>query len=168
MLRACFAARSLRDMLRPNRAPARLAAALLLTASVGMASCKATNDSSSSARSGGNSGGNGGATGAGGGGTGSGGNRGGGGSTGSGGTIGAGGSSAAGSGGTPGGSGGSSPGSGGSGGRAVDAPGPATDSRPVSDGAGTDIFAEGDHLANRPDLRICKKEWTAEQCCAFL
>jgi hypothetical protein len=25
-----------------------------------------------------------------------------------------------------------------------------------------------DHLPDRPDLKICKKEWTAEQCCAFL
>ena len=35
-------------------------------------------------------------------------------------------------------------------------------------GGGEVQGAEGDHLPGRPDLRICKKEWTAEQCCAFL
>ena len=36
-------------------------------------------------------------------------------------------------------------------------------------GGGLDGLAnEGNHLPNRPDLRICKKEWTAEQCCDFL
>jgi hypothetical protein len=27
---------------------------------------------------------------------------------------------------------------------------------------------ESAHLPGRPDLKICKKEWTPEQCCAFL
>lgn len=46
--------------------------------------------------------------------------------------------------------------------------------RPIASGpvrvASTDdpLFTEGDHLPGRPDLRICKREWTAEQCCAFL
>ncbi len=30
------------------------------------------------------------------------------------------------------------------------------------------LFQEGDHMPGRTDLRICKKEWSAEQCCDFL
>lgn len=151
----------------------RLPAALLLTAWVCLAGCKPADDRSSPGRTGGasgGSGGNGGAAAAGGsGGSASGGSSGGGGGSGGASSGGGSGGASAGVGGSTSGSGGSpATGTGGSGGTTVDAPGPALDSRPASDGAGTDLFAEGDHLANRPDLRICKKEWTAEQCCAFL
>jgi hypothetical protein len=29
-------------------------------------------------------------------------------------------------------------------------------------------YPDSDYLPGRPDIRLCKKEWTAEQCCAFL
>jgi hypothetical protein len=159
-------------MIRADRGGS--AAPLLLACClVCLAGCKAEqaprNGAPSVSRSGGaggggagsgGKGGNGGISAPGAGGTGAGGASGSG--SGSGGT-GSGGGPAAGNGGTgtggAGGSGGAGPG--------MDAPA-AADSSPAGDGAGTDLFAEGDYLPNRPDLRICKKEWTAEQCCAFL
>ena len=41
---------------------------------------------------------------------------------------------------------------------------PATSDSPAD--AGGEL--ESAHLPGRPDLKICKKEWTPEQCCAFL
>ncbi len=77
---------------------------------------------------------------------------------GSGGAIATGGAS-----GSAGGSGGSSGGAGGG-----DARGDVrTEDAPV-DKPGGDVYPESDHLPNRPDIRLCKKEWTPEQCCAFL
>jgi hypothetical protein len=32
----------------------------------------------------------------------------------------------------------------------------------------TDAYPDSDFLPGRPDIRLCKKEWTMEQCCAFL
>jgi hypothetical protein len=60
---------------------------------------------------------------------------------------------AAGSGGTTGGTGGS---------------GPDADTRPLADGGGGDAYPDSAFLTGRPDIRLCKKEWTMEQCCAFL
>jgi hypothetical protein len=37
-----------------------------------------------------------------------------------------------------------------------------------SDGGGGDVVPESAFLPGRPDIRLCKKEWTSEQCCAFL
>jgi hypothetical protein len=34
--------------------------------------------------------------------------------------------------------------------------------------AGGPPGGDSDHLTGRPDLKICKKEWTAAQCCEFL
>jgi hypothetical protein len=44
----------------------------------------------------------------------------------------------------------------------------AADSAPRSSDGGIDGFPDSDFLPGRPDIRLCKKEWTAEQCCAFL
>jgi hypothetical protein len=66
--------------------------------------------------------------------------------------------------------GGSGAASGGAGGGSVDAP-VAKDTPSASDsagGAGDAFGAEGDHLPDRPDLKICRKEWTPAQCCEFL
>jgi hypothetical protein len=151
-------------MIRADRG--EFAACLLLACCLWMAGCKTAEQERGQGPSLSRSGGAGGASASSGGSgasaTGSGGN----GASGSGGqggatmpAAGAGGGSSAG------GSGGGAAGSGG--GPGVDAPA-AADNRPASDGAGTDLFAEGDYLPNRQDLRICKKEWTAEECCAFL
>jgi hypothetical protein len=32
----------------------------------------------------------------------------------------------------------------------------------------TDAYPDSDFLPGRPDIRLCKKEWNMEQCCAFL
>jgi hypothetical protein len=32
----------------------------------------------------------------------------------------------------------------------------------------TDAYPDSAFLTGRPDIRLCKKEWTMEQCCAFL
>ena len=37
-----------------------------------------------------------------------------------------------------------------------------------SDGRGPDGALDSDFLPGRPDIRLCKKEWSNEQCCAFL
>ena len=42
------------------------------------------------------------------------------------------------------------------------------DAAPFRDSGGEAGTVESDHLPGRPDLKICKKEWTPEQCCAFL
>lgn len=64
----------------------------------------------------------------------------------------------------PGGSGGA----GGSGGTPM-TPDASAERPPMSTDTGAgDAYPESDHLPGRPDLRICKKEWTQEQCCAFL
>jgi hypothetical protein len=42
------------------------------------------------------------------------------------------------------------------------------DTAPRSDGGKSDGIPDSDFLPGRPDIRLCKKEWTAEQCCAFL
>jgi hypothetical protein len=57
----------------------------------------------------------------------------------------------------------------GSGGTGGSAPGPdaMADSR-GADGASTDAYPDSSFLPGRPDIRLCKKEWTMEQCCAFL
>jgi hypothetical protein len=34
--------------------------------------------------------------------------------------------------------------------------------------AAADGVAQSDFLPGRPDIRLCKKEWSNEQCCAFL
>jgi hypothetical protein len=95
----------------------------------------------------------------------------GGGTAGSGATSGTGGAatggSTGGSGGSGGGSGGSGGSSGGTGGVKQDAP-VTTDAAPFRDSGGEAGTVESDHLPGRPDLKICKKEWTPEQCCAFL
>ena len=44
----------------------------------------------------------------------------------------------------------------------------AADAAPFRDIGGEAGTVESDHLPGRPDLKICKKEWTPEQCCAFL
>jgi hypothetical protein len=36
------------------------------------------------------------------------------------------------------------------------------------DGGGGDGYPDSDFLPGRPDIRLCKKDWTPEQCCAFL
>jgi hypothetical protein len=36
------------------------------------------------------------------------------------------------------------------------------------DGGGSDGYPDSAFLTGRPDIRLCKKEWTVEQCCAFL
>jgi hypothetical protein len=99
--------------------------------------------------------------------SGSGGASSGGGSSGSGGAIGSGGSSGSGGDATSGSGGAGTGGSSGS----PDAP-VAMDSPPASDarmtGAGDAFGAEGDHLPGREDLKICRKEWSAAQCCEFL
>lgn len=41
-------------------------------------------------------------------------------------------------------------------------------SMPPADGGGSDGYPDSAFLTGRPDIRLCKKEWTAEQCCAFL
>jgi hypothetical protein len=48
---------------------------------------------------------------------------------------------------------------------AVDAP-RAGDRPPALDGGNPDV--DSDYLPGRPDIRLCRKEWTAEQCCTFL
>jgi hypothetical protein len=52
---------------------------------------------------------------------------------------------------------------------AAPAPAPADAARlgPPGDG-GAVSGPDNDYLPGRPDLKICKKEWTPEQCCAFL
>jgi hypothetical protein len=42
----------------------------------------------------------------------------------------------------------------------VDTPADATSS--------SDAYPDSAFLTGRPDIRLCKKEWTMEQCCAFL
>ena len=61
------------------------------------------------------------------------------------------------------------PATGGAGGTGGPAPGPdaMADSR-GTDGASTDAYPDSAFLPGRPDIRLCKKEWTMEQCCAFL
>jgi hypothetical protein len=61
----------------------------------------------------------------------------------------------AGTGGTTGGTGGSGP----------DTPG---DARAAMDLGSSDAYPDSAFLTGRPDIRLCKKEWTMEQCCAFL
>jgi hypothetical protein len=39
---------------------------------------------------------------------------------------------------------------------------------PMSDGSSSDAYPDSAFLTGRPDIRLCKKEWTQEQCCAFL
>jgi hypothetical protein len=46
-----------------------------------------------------------------------------------------------------------------------DAPGPKPGN---ADGGGGDGIPDSDFLPGRPDIRLCKKEWTTAQCCAFL
>jgi hypothetical protein len=68
-----------------------------------------------------------------------------------------------------GGSGAGGSGAGGSAGEVKDGPAVLETSTPAGDGGGGDMFgAEGDHLPGRPDLKICRKEWTPAQCCEFL
>jgi hypothetical protein len=93
-----------------------------------------------------------------------------GGATGSGGTISSGGATGSGgstgTGGTSSGTGGASTGTGGS---SADA---ATDVPAASDaGGGSDrpgILGEGADYPGRPEVRICPKDWSHEQCCQFL
>jgi hypothetical protein len=60
--------------------------------------------------------------------------------------------------GPPAGTGGATGGSGGSG----------PDSRPAADSGSSDAYPDSAFLTGRPDIRLCKKEWSMEQCCAFL
>jgi hypothetical protein len=47
---------------------------------------------------------------------------------------------------------------------------PTERSQPGADAgrAGDAVVPESDFLPGRPDIRLCKKEWSNEQCCAFL
>jgi hypothetical protein len=38
---------------------------------------------------------------------------------------------------------------------------------PADTGSASDT-PSGNHLPGRPDLKLCEKDWTPEQCCAFL
>ena len=147
---------------------------LLLSLAVLGGGCKASEGTSAGASkppgTGGNAGARGGGTGGGVSGSGGAGGSGGGGGTGGGATGGSGGATTAGSGGASGsgGTGGNTGALDGAGG-AQPTDGPAKmDVAVVIDSGAGEVGLEGDHLPNRPDLRICKKEWTAEQCCAFL
>jgi hypothetical protein len=98
-----------------------------------------------------------------------------------GGSAGSGGASTSGTGGSEGGAGGSSAGSGGTGGSGAggssadaatpDAPG-TKDSAGAETGSAVDgrpgILSEGADYPGRPEVRLCNKEWTHEQCCNFL
>jgi hypothetical protein len=90
--------------------------------------------------------------------------------TGSGGTGGggSGGSGTGGSGGSAGTGGSAGSGGGGTGGSAGADAAPTKDAPGASDGRAEAGEMESAHLPGRPDLKICKKEWTPEQCCAFL
>ena len=57
---------------------------------------------------------------------------------------------------------GGAPGTGGGG------PEPQPDARVSSDASSSDAYPDSAFLTGRPDIRLCKKEWTMEQCCAFL
>ena len=46
----------------------------------------------------------------------------------------------------------------------VEKPPAASDSGPSTDAT----YPDSDFLPGRPDIRLCKKEWTLEQCCNFL
>jgi hypothetical protein len=37
-----------------------------------------------------------------------------------------------------------------------------------ADASSSDGYPDSDFITGRPDLRLCKKEWNMEQCCAFL
>jgi hypothetical protein len=59
-------------------------------------------------------------------------------------------------------------GSGGTGGSAATDAAPTRDAPVARDAPAEAGGEESAHLPGRPDLKICKKEWTPEQCCAFL
>jgi hypothetical protein len=42
------------------------------------------------------------------------------------------------------------------------------DAMTAADASGTDAYPDSAFLTGRPDIRLCKKEWSMEQCCAFL
>jgi hypothetical protein len=46
----------------------------------------------------------------------------------------------------------------------VEKPSVTADAGPTTDAT----YPDSDFLPGRPDIRLCKKEWTMEQCCAFL
>jgi hypothetical protein len=60
------------------------------------------------------------------------------------------------------GTGGATGGTGGSG------PDAQPDVRAAADLGSSDAYPDSAFLTGRPDIRLCKKEWSMEQCCAFL
>jgi hypothetical protein len=62
------------------------------------------------------------------------------------------------------GTGGATGGSGGGG----SGPDAQSDPRPAADASSSDAYPDSAFLTGRPDIRLCKKEWSMEQCCAFL
>jgi hypothetical protein len=79
------------------------------------------------------------------------------------------GGSPAGTGGSPAGTGGSAADTGGTGADALAGDGVSDAETTSTDGPGPGgAGAESAHLPGRPDLKICRKEWTAAQCCEFL
>jgi len=66
---------------------------------------------------------------------------------------------------------GGAPGTGGAGGMSMPQGMDAAIEKPAGADAmsmATDAYPDSDFLPGRPDIRLCKKEWTMEQCCAFL